>query len=133
MVELTHAKKRRRIAEGDLLAPTLYTSGEFVNEPRVNAKHARRPFRLGTILLERQLIIEDQLVAAVARQKQTGRRLGETLIEMRFASADAILSALGTQLNVATLRLDGAVLHEGAISSLPAAVAPAETRPARRE
>ncbi len=27
---------KRRIAEGTLLAPNLYTSGEFVNEPRVN-------------------------------------------------------------------------------------------------
>lgn len=31
-----HLSLRDRIAAGELLAPTLYTAGEFVNEPRVN-------------------------------------------------------------------------------------------------
>jgi hypothetical protein len=31
-----HLEWRRRIANGDLTGPTIYTSGEFVNEPRVN-------------------------------------------------------------------------------------------------
>jgi hypothetical protein len=31
-----HLQLRERIARGELLAPNLYTSGEFVNEPRVN-------------------------------------------------------------------------------------------------
>lgn len=31
-----HLELRDRIARGELLAPTVYTSGEFVNEPRVN-------------------------------------------------------------------------------------------------
>jgi imidazolonepropionase-like amidohydrolase len=31
-----HLLLRERIAAGELLAPTLYTSGEFINEPRVN-------------------------------------------------------------------------------------------------
>lgn len=33
--DATHLDWRRRIQEGALLAPNLYTSGEFVNEPRV--------------------------------------------------------------------------------------------------
>ncbi len=38
-----HIEWKRRIASGELLAPNLYTSGEFVNEPRVNTpEEARR-------------------------------------------------------------------------------------------
>lgn len=32
----THLEWKRRVATGELLGPTIYTSGEFVNEPRVN-------------------------------------------------------------------------------------------------
>ena len=32
----THLEWKRRVATGELLGPTIYTAGEFVNEPRVN-------------------------------------------------------------------------------------------------
>ena len=33
-----HLEWRRRIQDGELLAPTLYTAGEFINEPRVRTQ-----------------------------------------------------------------------------------------------
>ncbi len=78
---------------------------------------------LGKILIERDLITNDQLNAAIARQKKTGRRLGHVLVDMGFATADAILAALGAQLNVSTTRVNAYTVNPQAISALPEKVA----------
>jgi hypothetical protein len=50
--------------------------------------------RMGTILVDRQLISDDQLAYALVGQEKTGRRLGEICVEQygldRLALADAI-------------------------------------------
>jgi hypothetical protein len=44
------------------------------------------PTSLGSLVLDRGLITNDQLTAAIARQKRTGRRLGQVLVDRRSAS-----------------------------------------------
>ena len=78
---------------------------------------------LGKILLEKNLITDEQLNAAIARQKQTGRRLGHVLVDMGFATPDAILAALGAQLNVATTRVNAHTVNLDAVAALPEKVA----------
>lgn len=82
-----------------------------------------QPRRLGRILLERDLVTEEQLNAAVARQRLTGRRLGHVLVDMGYATSDAILAALGSQPNVATTRVTAHTMKPNAIRSLPEEVA----------
>ena len=40
--------------------------------------------RLGDILIEANVITQEQLMQALAKQKEIGKRLGETLIEMKL-------------------------------------------------
>jgi type IV pilus assembly protein PilB len=81
------------------------------------------PIALGKILLDQNIITEEQLNAAIARQKRTGRRLGHVLVDMGLATPDAVLAALGSQLNVATTRVNAHTVNPDALSSLPEKVA----------
>jgi imidazolonepropionase-like amidohydrolase len=58
-----HLVLRERIARGELLAPTLYTSGEFVNEPRINTPseatdEVRAQFEAGYDMLKFREVVE---------------------------------------------------------------------------
>ncbi|MBE9536326.1 MAG: hypothetical protein IMF07_04020 [Proteobacteria bacterium] len=55
--------------------------------------------RLGEILLENGLIDENQLDAALRRQKQWGGRLGKNLIELGYTSEINLLKFLSKQLD----------------------------------
>ncbi len=60
----------------------------------------RKKIRLGDLLVEKGLITEDQLMQALAAQKQTGQKLGRTLIASGYISEDQMLQLLSTQLKV---------------------------------
>ena len=56
--------------------------------------------RLGEILVEHNLLLPEQLEAALVRQKQLGHRLGQVLIEMGLISYDAVAEVLSQQTGV---------------------------------
>ncbi|HBT96097.1 MAG TPA: type II secretion system protein GspE, partial [Coriobacteriia bacterium] len=56
--------------------------------------------RLGDVLLGAGLITEDQLGAALAKQKQTKARLGEVLIDERVITEAEVIEALQMQLGI---------------------------------
>ncbi|MBT1444105.1 Flp pilus assembly complex ATPase component TadA [Shewanella sp. JM162201] len=56
--------------------------------------------RLGDLLVSEQIIGEDQLTAALGEQKNTGRKLGRTLIDLGFITEDQLLKFLSQQLNI---------------------------------
>ncbi|QTE88871.1 type II/IV secretion system protein [Shewanella algae] len=56
--------------------------------------------RLGDLLVQEQIISEVQLQNALSQQKQTGRKLGRTLIDMDFISEEQLLQFLSHQLNI---------------------------------
>jgi hypothetical protein len=59
---------------------------------------ARIPWRpLGRLLVEQGLIREDELERALEEQASTGRRLGETLVDLEFVSHPALSRALAEQ------------------------------------
>jgi type IV pilus assembly protein PilB len=81
------------------------------------------PATLGRILRDRGLITEEQLDAAIARQKRSGKRLGQILVDLGYATADSILAALSEQLNVPTTRVNAFTVNTEAIGALPEKVA----------
>ena len=55
---------------------------------------------LGRLLVEQGLLSELELEHALERQVSTGRRLGETLIDLGFVSPDALSRALSDQYGI---------------------------------
>ena len=78
---------------------------------------------LGEILLERKLLTSDQLRAAMDRHRRTRRRLGRVLVEMGYATADAVLEALSAQLGVPSTRVNAYTVNPEAVKMLPEKVA----------
>ena len=102
------------------------------------AAAARRP--IGEFLVERGLVTNDQLAAALADQRESGKRLGEILVERGAITRMALASVLGEQWeeagrhlrSVVPVRLAGGREAEGmaggeeltdSLASLQAAVA----------
>src|SRR4051812_40961422 len=54
--------------------------------------------KLGELLKEAGVLDDAGLQKALARQKQSGRKLGETLVELRLVSEDALFDVLAQQL-----------------------------------
>ena len=62
---------------------------------------ARIPWRpLGRLLVEQGLLSEDELERALEHQATTGRRLGETLVDLEFVSHPALSRALAEQYGI---------------------------------
>lgn len=66
----------------------------------------RTRLKLGDILVKEGLINAAQLDEAIRLQKTTGRRLGETLIGLRFITEEQIAEVLGRQLGIPYRRFD---------------------------
>ncbi len=88
---------------------TIYSPKErrqaLADEPAANdfatmAAHPVPRQRLGEILVDSLLITDEQLQAALARQKGTSKRLGETLIDEGILTEDQINWALARHLDV---------------------------------
>jgi MSHA biogenesis protein MshE len=61
--------------------------------------------RIGNLLVQEKLISQEQLELALEQQKRNGRKLGRLLIEMGYATEDAISEALAKQLKIPYLNL----------------------------
>jgi type IV pilus assembly protein PilB len=78
---------------------------------------------LGGLLVERGLITEAQLEAAVNEQKKSGRRLGRVLVDQGVLSPEALLDVLSAQLGVPTSRINAYTVDPDALNALPEKVA----------
>jgi MSHA biogenesis protein MshE len=61
--------------------------------------------RLGEILMQQKLLTEEQLTAALAEQKKSGRRLGRVIIEQGVLTEEQVSEALSRQLGVPYVNL----------------------------
>jgi peptidoglycan hydrolase CwlO-like protein len=62
---------------------------------------AQIPWRpLGRLLVEQGLLTDDELELALAKQVQTGKRLGETIVECGFVSRPDLSNALASQYGI---------------------------------
>ncbi|WP_350939669.1 GspE/PulE family protein [Vibrio metschnikovii] len=75
--------------------------------------------RLGDLLVEEGIIIEQQVQQALAAQKQTGSKLGATLIELGFVTEQQMLSFLSQQLFIPLIDLNRAHVDIDAVQILP--------------
>lgn len=67
----------------------------------------RGKVQLGTLLVERHVITDDQLAEALELQKKSRKRLGDCLAQLGFASEEDIVNVLGVQLNIPRIDLRG--------------------------
>ncbi len=79
--------------------------------------------RLGDLLVERGLISPAQLQQALARQRQTGQKLGKTLVELGFIDERRIASTLAQQLGLPMADLQRVRIRPEALRRLPEAMA----------
>jgi len=90
---------------------------------RSDATTSPGPTALGAMLRDRGVVTDEQLSIAIARQKTTGRRLGQVLVELEFVTPDAVLEALSQQMGVRTVRVNAHTVQPEAVSALAEKVA----------
>jgi type IV pilus assembly protein PilB len=79
--------------------------------------------RLGELLTKASLITQDQLKEALRLQKETGGKLGETLIKLGFVAEEDITECLSQQFGVPSINLQHFEIDSGVIKLIPADVA----------
>ncbi|MEO6259171.1 MAG: type IV-A pilus assembly ATPase PilB [Thermoanaerobaculia bacterium] len=79
--------------------------------------------RLGELLTKASLISQDQLKDALKVQKETGGKLGETLIKLGFVSEEDITECLSQQFGVPSINLAHFEIDSSVIKLIPAEVA----------
>ncbi|MCH8151699.1 MAG: Flp pilus assembly complex ATPase component TadA [Planctomycetes bacterium] len=75
---------------------------------------------IGSILLERGLISEEQLKGALAEQNRTGERLDHALVRLGFVSSTDVLEAIGQQFALPIVDLNTIEVDEEVLQTLPA-------------
>jgi len=75
--------------------------------------------RLGEVLLANALITPEQFKRAMAEQAQSGKRLGQVLVEQGAVNEDDIAWALGNQLGYPYVFLAREIIDEEAVRLLP--------------
>jgi MSHA biogenesis protein MshE len=75
--------------------------------------------RLGDLLVQNNLINEEQLKTALSEQRQSGRKLGATLIALTMVTEDQLLKLLSKHLNVPLINIDNYRVNPEAVKLLP--------------
>jgi MSHA biogenesis protein MshE len=79
--------------------------------------------RLGELLVRQQLISEEQLDAALKRQRADGHKLGRTLVDAGFVSEEEICGALARQMRIPYINLKQFSFNATLVQTLPEAQA----------
>jgi len=83
------------------------------------ANMQRVKVRLGDLLVEKKLISDGQLQAALAEQKKSGRKLGRVLIDHGYVNEEAMLKILSTQIGIPYVDLSTFELNPQLVQRLP--------------
>jgi general secretion pathway protein E/type IV pilus assembly protein PilB len=75
---------------------------------------------IGSVLIDRELITEEQLAQAIAEQNRTGERLDHVLVRMGFVTASAVLEAIGRQFALPIVDLGSIEVDPEVLALLPA-------------
>jgi len=79
----------------------------------------RQKIRIGDLLIQNEVITEEQLMQALAAQKQSGQKLGRVLIESGALDEDQFLSFLSQQLKIAFVDLKRFNFDAALVNLLP--------------
>ena len=136
LFERAHTVARKSSLLKDVTKPAPETSTDAAAQsslnattwPRVVARNNEPPRgkkgpALGEILVERKTLTPDQLREAMERQQRSRKRLGEILMELGFADADAVLDGLSAQLGVPPTRVNALTVTPEALSYLSERIA----------
>jgi len=74
---------------------------------------------IGSILVERGLITEDQLSQAIGEQNRTGERLDHVLVRLGFCTSNDVLQAIGQQFAMPIVDLNSIDVEENVLKTLP--------------
>jgi MSHA biogenesis protein MshE len=75
--------------------------------------------RLGDLLVQNGLIDDKQLQSALSEQRQSGRKLGATLIAMGLVTEEQLLQLLSKHLNVPAIDINDYRVNQNAVRLLP--------------
>ena len=75
--------------------------------------------RLGDLLVQQHIISEEQLMQALAAQKESGRKLGFMLIELGLVTENQLLTFLSQHLNVPLVDISQYDVSLAAVNMLP--------------
>jgi type II secretion system protein E len=81
---------------------------------------AREDIRLGQMLLNDDIITEEQLDRALIEHNKTGRLIGNTVVDLGFATEEQVLVALSHQIGVEYIRLKELEIGPDIIEKIPA-------------
>jgi len=74
---------------------------------------------IGSILVERGLITDEQLTQAIAEQNRTGERLDHVMVRLGFCTSDDVLEAIGQQFAMPIVDLDSVEVKSDVLATLP--------------
>lgn len=78
--------------------------------------------RIGDMLIEERLITQEQLEKALQIAKESGKKIGETLVEIGYTTDEAIMRALSNQLGIEIVSLAGVQIPDDMINLVNASV-----------
>ena len=79
--------------------------------------------RIGDMLVAGGYLTEEKLKAGLAESRRTGKKLGETLVEMGFIRQSDLINVLENQLDVEYVDLQQMSLPKNLVSVIPRAIA----------
>ncbi len=79
----------------------------------------KKKIRIGDLLVQNEVISEDQLMTALKEQKTSGRKLGNTLIDLGYVDEDNLLNFLSQQLGIPFVQLRHYQFDDALIKKLP--------------
>ncbi len=80
---------------------------------------ARLRQKLGEILVGRNVVTAEQVQQALAHGQKTGKRIGETLVELELCSEDEVYKALATQHGLQYVELSRSLMAPDALQLIP--------------
>jgi MSHA biogenesis protein MshE len=83
------------------------------------AQNRDKKIRIGDLLIQKEIINEVQLQSALNEQRASGRKLGQTLVDMGLVDEDQLLNILSEQLQIPFVRLHQFQFDPEAIKLLP--------------
>ncbi|HZF16460.1 MAG TPA: GspE/PulE family protein [Steroidobacteraceae bacterium] len=89
----------------------------------MDAATRKKKIRLGELLLENKVISQEQLAAALAEQKRSGRKLGRALTDLGIMSEAALHEFLARHLNISYVDIRQLNLDREMVRLLPEALA----------
>lgn len=100
---------------------------EFANQgenpEQQSSEKFRKKIRIGDLLVQNRVISEVQLQTALAEQKKTGHKLGNTLVELGFIEEHKLLEFLSQQLQIPLIELDTTPIDPAVVKTLAENVA----------